>query len=154
MDQQELHKKEPYASHEAIGSLLLINDHQVNPFLLVEAFREAARQNGVDLYWNTHIHSVTVQNHRVVAVDTDKGQISCHTLINAAGAWASEIMAMITNKRLPVKPIKGQCVLSEKLPRILNSCISTNDCFITQKDNGEVLIGSTTEEKDLTHPAP
>ena len=34
-----------------------------------------------------------------------------------------------------------------------NGCLTTSDCYIAQKDNGEILIGSTTEEKgfDVTN---
>lgn len=48
---------------------------------------------------------------------------------------------------MPVYPVKGQIVLSERMPKVLNGCISTSDCYIAQKDNGEILIGSSTEEK-------
>jgi hydrogen cyanide synthase HcnC len=147
VEKQELRETEPYISEEAIGSLMFVNDHQVNPFLLVDALREAARQNGVDIFWESQINNITVRNNRVVSVDIDNLELPCHTVINAAGAWAFEIAKMVTEKDLPVKPIKGQCLISEKLPKILNSCITTNDCFIVQKDNGEVLIGSTTEDK-------
>ncbi len=49
--------------------------------------------------------------------------------------------------RIPVTPIKGQIVLSQRLPKVLRSCLSTGDCYIAQKDHGEILIGSTTEDK-------
>jgi len=40
----------------------------------------------------------------------------------------------------PIIPIKGQVVLTEKMPRVMNSCMSTGDCYIARKDNGEILI--------------
>lgn len=42
---------------------------------------------------------------------------------------------------------QGQIVLTERLPKLLDGCITTSDCYMAQKDNGEILIGSTTEEK-------
>jgi len=52
-----------------------------------------------------------------------------------------------------VFPVKGQVIVTEKLPKVLNGCLTTSDCYIAQKDNGEILIGSTTEEKgfDVTN---
>ena len=146
LDAQELRKSEPNISQEAIGSLMFVNDHQVNPFLLVDAYREGARKNGAELLLNSHVIDIMTRDHRIHGVSTDKGQLQCHTLINAAGAWAGEIMALVTKEHLPVKPIKGQCLISEKLPKILSSCISSNDCFMAQKDGGEILVGSTTED--------
>ncbi|MEX2594497.1 MAG: FAD-dependent oxidoreductase, partial [Anditalea sp.] len=46
----------------------------------------------------------------------------------------------------PVYPVKGQIVGTETLPKVLSACISTNDCYLAQKQHGEIIIGSTTEE--------
>ncbi len=146
LDESDLRQAEPNISRESMGALMFLNDHQVNPFKLVDAFREGARRNGVDLFLDSKVNNVTVRNHRIESVSTDQEQVSCSNLINATGAWGAEIMEWVTDVRLPVKPIKGQCLISERLPRILNSCISSNDCFIVQKDGGEILVGSTTED--------
>ncbi len=92
----------------------------------------------------------------MTGVVTDAGTLSCNTMINAAGAWAAELSKMATGVSIPVTPVKGQIILSERLPKILKGCVSTTDCYIAQKDNGEVLIGSTTEEKgfDTTNTLP
>jgi hydrogen cyanide synthase HcnC len=44
-----------------------------------------------------------------------------------------------------VTPVKGQIVCTETLPKLLNACVSTTDCYIAQKKHGEIIIGSTTE---------
>lgn len=147
LDGQQLREEEPYVTPDAIGAMDFVCDHQINPYRLVESFTEAARQNGVDLLLNTMIHDIETDNRQVKAVVTDKGRLYCNTLINAAGAWADEICFKATGMHIPVTPVKGQIVLSEKMPKILRGCISTSDCYIAQKDNGEILIGSTTEEK-------
>ncbi|MDD5409928.1 MAG: FAD-dependent oxidoreductase [Methylobacter sp.] len=147
LDHNELRDSEPYISHEAIGAIEFLCDHQVNPFRLTDAYIEAARQNGIDIYMNTNVTNVLRVGQRVMGVVTaEKGEISCNTLINAAGSWAADISEWATGIRLPIKPIKGQIVLSEKLPRFLHGCVTTSDCYIVQKDNGEILIGSTTED--------
>jgi glycine/D-amino acid oxidase-like deaminating enzyme len=69
--------------------------------------------------------------------------------VNASGAWANELFQKATGMSMPVYPVKGQIVLSERMPKILRGCVSTSDCYIAQKDNGEILIGSSTEEKDF-----
>src|SRR2546429_7116874 len=47
---------------------------------------------------------------------------------------------------VPVHPVRGQIVCTETLPKILTACISTTDCYLAQKQHGEVIIGSTTED--------
>jgi hydrogen cyanide synthase HcnC len=46
LDAPALRKAEPALSHEAIGALEFLSDHQVNPFRLTDAYLEAARQRG------------------------------------------------------------------------------------------------------------
>lgn len=147
LDADQLRKEEPYVTPDAIGAIDFICDHQVNPYRLVDAYTESARQNGVHLILNSEVTSVLREGNRVVGVDTTSGSYQCNTLINAAGAWADELFHQATGLNMPVYPVKGQIVLSECMPKILNGCISTSDCYIAQKDNGEILIGSTTEEK-------
>lgn len=145
-DQQQLHEDEPYVSRDAIGSLTFKPDHQVNPYLLVQAFRDGAQKNGVKMVENAEIIDIVMQKSRVTGVKTKQQKYNCSLLINAAGSWAAQLADMI-GINLPVAPIKGQVIVSERLPPIMKSCISTSDCYIAQKDNGEVLIGSTTEIK-------
>jgi hydrogen cyanide synthase HcnC len=148
LDQAALRAAEPNVSQEAQGALEFLCDHQVNPFRLADAYTEGARQNGVDLYFNTNVTEVLHQGTRVRGVRTDAaGLFSCDTLINATGAWAAELSRMATGVSIPVNPVKGQILLTERMPKLLNGCLTTSDCYMAQKDNGEILIGSTTEDK-------
>jgi hydrogen cyanide synthase HcnC len=47
---------------------------------------------------------------------------------------------------IPVRPVRGQIVGTEALPEVLSACLSTTDCYLAQKQHGEIIIGSTTEE--------
>lgn len=157
LNQSELRRAEPSVSHEATGALEFLCDHQVSPFRLADAYTEGARQNGVDLYNNTNVTGVLHHGSRISGVKTgEAGILHCDTLINAAGAWAADMSEMATGIRIPVKPVKGQILLTERMPKILQGCLTTSDCYVAQKDNGEILIGSTTEDKgfDVTTSYP
>ena len=157
LDRDALRKAEPAVSHHAHGALEFLCDHQVSPFRLADAYTEGARQNGVDLFLNTNVTGVLHQGDRVVGVKTDvEGVFNCQTLINAGGAWAAELSEMATGRSIPVKPVKGQILLTERMPKLLQGCLTTSDCYMAQKDNGEILIGSTTEDKgfDVTTTYP
>ncbi|WP_130904960.1 MULTISPECIES: cyanide-forming glycine dehydrogenase subunit HcnC [unclassified Pseudomonas] len=157
LDQATLRRAEPNISHEAKGALEFLCDHQVSPFRLADAYTEGARRNGIDLYFNTNIIDVLHEGSRVSGVQTtEAGVFHCSTLINAAGAWAADLSEMATGQRIPVNPVKGQILLTERVPKILQGCLTTSDCYMAQKDNGEILIGSTTEDKgfDITTTYP
>lgn len=146
LDKNELNISEPQITDGAIGAMEYTCDHQVNPYKLNEAYLEAARQNGVDLYLKTKVTDILKNGRAITGVKTNAGTLHCNTVINAAGAWAENISKRATGYKLPVFPVKGHVLITERMPKILNGCITTSDCYIAQKDNGEILIGSTTEE--------
>jgi len=147
LDADELHREEPHVAKTTVGALEFTSDDHVNPFLLLECYREASRRNGVSVLAETEITGVLMKANRVTGVKTSAGEIGCELLINAAGAWASDITRMVFGRAIPVLPVKGQVVLTEKLPPILHANLSTADCYMLQKDNGEVFIGATFEDK-------
>lgn len=142
---EELAKSEPAVTREVRGALRFNGDDQVNPYRLAEAYRAAARALGANVVTHTEVTGLHIQSGRVTVVETTAGPIACDVMVNAAGAWAPQIGHM-AGLDIPVQPIRGQIVGTETLPEMLSACLSTTDCYIAQKQHGEVIIGSTTEE--------
>jgi hydrogen cyanide synthase HcnC len=144
MSSQTLYNAEPAITRDNLGALRFHGDDQVNPYKLADAYRAAARALGARILSHTAVTGVRVRHGRVVAVETEQGALPCDTLVNAAGSWAPEIGRMV-GVEIPVHPVRGQIVCTNTLPPILNACLSTSDCYLAQKQHGEVIIGSTTE---------
>jgi hydrogen cyanide synthase HcnC len=142
---EELAKAEPAVTHEVRGALRFNGDDQVNPYRLADAYRSAAHALGATLVPHTEVIGLRVEAERVVAVETATGPIACDVVVNAAGAWAPQIGRM-AGVNLPVRPVRGQILGTETLPEVLSACLSTTNCYIAQKQHGEIIIGSTTEE--------
>jgi hydrogen cyanide synthase HcnC len=142
---QEVARIEPHLSPDLLGAALLPDEHQVNPMLLAEAFKRAAIRGGATFRPDTRVTRLRTWGDRVVGVEVEDEFLPCHTVVNAAGAWAGQLAAT-AGLKLPVTPVRGQIVLTETLPRVLNACLSTSACYLAQKAHGEILIGSTTED--------
>lgn len=142
---EDLAKAEPAVTREVRGALRFNGDDQVNPYRLADAFRAAARTLGATIMTHTEVTGLRVESGRVTAVETAAGLLPCHLVVNAAGAWAPAIGRMV-GLDIPVQPVRGQIICTETLPKILSACLSTSDCYLAQKQHGEVIIGSTTEE--------
>jgi len=142
---EELAKAEKYISRQIKGALRFNGENQVNPYALANAYREAARSLGAQIITHTEVTGVQVVQGKISGVETLDGKISCKYLVNAAGAWAAQIGEW-AGVDIPVYPVRGQIVATETLPYVLFSNISTSDCYLAQKNHGEIIIGSTTEE--------
>jgi hydrogen cyanide synthase HcnC len=135
---------EPRLRRDVLGGAQFPGEHQVNPMLLAEAFKRAAIARGAVFRPQSRVTGVRREGDRVVGVELGDEVVTCGVVVNAAGAWAGRLAAT-ADLNLPVFPVRGQIVLTERLPRILNACLSTSACYLLQKAHGEVLIGSTTE---------
>ena len=142
---EDLARDEPAVTREVRGALRFNGDNQVNPYRFADAYRAAARALGATVITHTGVIGLRIQSGRVLGVETAAGPIACDLVVNAAGAWAADIGRM-AGLDIPVRPVRGQIVGTESLPEILGACLSTTDCYIAQKQHGEVIIGSTTEE--------
>lgn len=142
---EELARAEPAVTREARGALMFLGDDQVNPYRFADAFRASARALGARVLPHVEVTGLRVEAGRVAAVETAGGAIPCDVAVNAAGAWAPQVGRMI-GLEIPVRPVRGQILGTEALPRTLSACLSTSDCYLAQKGHGEVIVGSTTEE--------
>jgi hydrogen cyanide synthase HcnC len=141
---EEAVRVEPNLARDLLGGALLTGEGQVNPMMLAEAFKRAAIRRGAGIRHHARVTSLRCHGGRIAGVDIGPEFVPCQTVVNAAGAWASELAAT-AGLKLPVTPVRGQIVLTETLPPTLNGCLSTSTCYLAQKAHGEVLIGSTTE---------
>jgi glycine/D-amino acid oxidase-like deaminating enzyme len=140
----EVARLEPRLTRDLLGAALLAGEHQVNPMLLAEALKRAAVGRGAEFRPDTRVTGLRRRGERVVGVEVGDASVPCGTVVNAAGAWAARLAAT-AGVGLPVVPVRGQVVLTETLPPLLNACLSSATCYLAQKAHGEVLIGSTTE---------
>jgi len=142
---EEVAKTEPALTRELRGALRFNGDDQVNPYKTADALRAGAVHHGAKLLSHTEVTGIEVERGRVVAVNTRTERIPSSIVVNAAGAWAAEV-ARMAGVDVPVRPVRGQIVCTDTLPRLFDACLSTTDCYLAQKHHGEVIIGSTTEE--------
>jgi glycine/D-amino acid oxidase-like deaminating enzyme len=131
-------------SDGVVGGVFCADNGQINPMLLTRARPRGARRAGATLLLGTSVEGITVERGRVTAVRTTAGEIPCAVVVNAAGAWAAEIGAMV-GLRLPVVPARGQIMLTEPAPRLIRRVVSGLEPSARQTRRGNVIVGSTVE---------
>lgn len=140
----EARRLEPGLTEELHSAALLEGEHQINPMLLTEALKRAAVNLGARHRGGCQVRRLIRKGERIVGVETGQETVFADLVVNAAGSWAGRLAATV-DLDLPIEPVRGQIVLTESLPRLLSSCLSTTGCYLLQKQHGEILVGSTTE---------
>ena len=161
LDREQTLEMEPALSPHIIGATHSPFEGQVNPFLLTRAFLGAAEKLGAKVFTHAEVRGIGISKGHINAVNTTKGRIETPLVINAAGALASTIGDLV-NLNIPVKPRRGQILVTESVPPLIRYCILSATYIaakfnpslaesggmgfaVEQTKNGNVLIGSTRE---------
>jgi dimethylglycine dehydrogenase len=99
------------------GALFDPYDGDVDPSQLTQAFAKAAREKGCQIRRFTRVIGLEPRPGGAWRVITDKGEIECETLVNAAGYRAGEIMAMV-GEQLPIVAMSHQYLVTESIPEL------------------------------------
>lgn len=107
----------PQISRENLyGAIYLPRDGQLDPYITTTSMVKFAKELGVEVYTNTRVTGIKLSARgEVEAVVTDKGEIRCEIVVNAAGMWAPRIAAM-AGLHIPTTPVDHQHIALRAVP--------------------------------------
>jgi len=111
---EELSKAEPGINNNIGSALFFPSSAVVNPFDLTLAYAENAVQNGVSIFLNTMVDSMSTEDGIIKTVSTNRGKIKPKLVINAAGVFAESVAAMAGDRFFSIHPVKGTTVVLDK----------------------------------------
>ena len=131
---REARRIEPALKGEIGGAVFVPDRIHFNPYLIVHGYGEAAQNKyNLRLYTHTDVRGIQTSGGKIHAVETDRGIISTKIIVNAAGAWASQIGAMVGCK-IPVIPRRGQVFVTQAVPKRLNHVIGIAESTLARTD--------------------
>jgi len=143
LSREEVLRREPALSPDILGATYSPHDGSVNPFLLVRRLMSATRRlGGTFLLYSGHV--AVRPRPGGFQVESGRGEIQVRRLVLAAGAWAPELGRQV-GITIPVRPVRGHILVTEKLPPLLRHTIAA----ARQQITGEVLLGSTREDAGM-----
>jgi glycine oxidase len=145
LDKEALRAVEPAISHDAVGGVRFPDEARIDPPTLLVAVKIAAERAGVTFRTGTVVRRVAVREGRAWGVMLDSGAIvEGDAVILAAGSWSS----LVGGVPLPadgVQPVRGQIVELALPAPILRGPVLGRDMYLSPRDDGRVLVGSTRE---------
>ena len=118
---EEIGKMHPFMNTEGLlGGLYWPDDGDVDPNSVTQAMAKGARQHGVEINLHTLVKSIENTSSGEWLIKTDKGDITCEFVINAAGLWAPEVSRMV-GLEIPSIAIAHTHILYEKINAIADA---------------------------------
>lgn len=136
---------EPSLSTEVIGSVRFPDDPRVDPPALLAALRVAIERQGAVLRTGAEVRRVIVRDGRARGVALADGTtLEADAVVVTAGSWSS----LVEGSTLPadmVQPARGQVVELRVPEQILRGVIEGRGAYLSPRDDGRILVGSTVE---------
>jgi 4-methylaminobutanoate oxidase (formaldehyde-forming) len=128
------------------GGIYLPRDGQLDPYTVTTSMARFAKDLGVEIYTNTRVTGIKLSaKGEVQSVVTDKGEIRCEIVVNAAGMWAPRIAAM-AGLQIPTTPVDHQHIALRAVPGHEFSadtpCLRDPDNLVyMRQEQGGLVIG-------------
>jgi glycine/D-amino acid oxidase-like deaminating enzyme len=142
LDRPSLQRLAPYLADHIVGGAFCPDEGKANPFLVAPAFARAARRHGVEIRRHTTVAAIAREGDRF-AVATDKGVFKAGRVVNAAGAEAGRIAAMLGIDLADVQGFPIQASATEQVGPLVPHLVYYTGEKLTLKQNGvgTLLIG-------------
>ncbi len=108
------------------GAAWIPTDGYIDPSSLTQAYAKGARMGGVQIVEGITVTGLEIRDRRIISVQTDKGDWSCETVVNAAGLWARQVAEM-AGVSVPAGVVEHQYVVTEKSDRITDGLPTFRD---------------------------
>ena len=111
---EETIKLLPWASpNDIYGAVHIPDDGHIDPHGATYAVAKAATDLGATILTKTRVTEIEISDTgEVTRVKTDKGDIQCEIVVNAAGIWTAQVAAMV-GARVPCTPVVHQHIAME-----------------------------------------
>jgi glycerol-3-phosphate dehydrogenase len=147
---EEVLSLEPSVNPDVAFGLYVKNIGITSPYEMTIAMIENAVLNGLELFLEHDVKSITYDDH--YKVQTSNGVIKGRFIINAAGIHSGHINDMLGNHELTIHPRRGQYVLFGKDQNRLNHVVfqtptvKGKGILVTPTVHGNLMVGPDAED--------
>ncbi len=115
----EMESLHPYysARGSVVGGIYDPYEGDIDPSQLTQALAAGARAGGAEIARFTRVTGIERTRGGEWWVRTDKGEVLCETLVNAAGFYGAEVAAF-TGHKIPVAILEHQYLVTEAIPAL------------------------------------
>ena len=141
IDRAELLRLVPSIAPHVVGALVARKDGAADPHRTLKAFRRAAEVAGVTIHEGAGVSAIE-RSGSDWKVRTAIGDFVAPTVINAAGAWAATIAAMVGDE-ITIGHKASMMIVTERIAPLLKPVVGVvgRPLSFKQSDQGTLVIG-------------
>lgn len=148
-DPEEVRRQIPLLKGHAFETALWTpSDGWMDISALLHFYLEGARSRGLELWLNCQL--LEVAGNGPYHLKTSHGMIEANSLVNAGGAWASEVARLAGASELPLSPLKRHLFVLDEIQNVNPSWPFVWDMdqnFYFRPESGGLLFSICDEEK-------
>ena len=134
LTKREFFLREPNMSPAIHAALFFPDAGVVSPYGLALAYAENAVDNGAQVSLDTAVLDMTVQDGKIISVQTNRGTIYPKVVINAAGVFSEDVARMAQDRFFSIHPRKGtNTILDHKASVRMRTIVSSYGTSSTRK---------------------
>jgi sarcosine oxidase subunit beta len=128
---------------DVLGGTFCGKDGIGDPHVFTHGYANAAKRLGATFELETEVTGIKVESGKVLGVVTNKGDIDCRIVINAAGPYAS-LIGKMAGVDLPIEPVKRQISTTSPLswlPESFPMVVDVSSGLYCHRESGGLLMG-------------
>jgi D-amino-acid dehydrogenase len=136
-----------YVKNKLSGGLRFVNDFTGNCYLFTNEIYKKCLDMGVKFELNTHVESILLDNNKVSAIKTNRGEYSADSFSVSLGSYSQQILSKV-GIDIPIYPVKGY---SMTLP-VLNDHDAPQSTIMDDKNKiGITRLGQNIRVAGIAH---
>jgi glycine oxidase len=144
LDRASLLSAEPWLGSHVAGGLLVSGEGCVDNRRLGRALVSACQTRGVLIDRSSALR-VECDERRVLGLRTDLGFVTAGAIVNACGAWASQLQGVPASCVPPIEPIKGEMLALGAPVDFVRHATWVPGAYLVPRGDGRLLVGATAE---------
>jgi len=108
LSREDMRELMPHVSGDDLVAMAYEPDSgYADPYLTVHAYAHAARRQGVKIFQNVEVQSISATKSRTYAVVANGEVYKAGMILNAAGAWGNKVASLL-GREVPINPCRVQ----------------------------------------------
>ena len=127
---------------EVVSATFCPTDGHLNPFLMTDAYYQAAKKLGVKFYYEEKVKEIVIENKVIKKVITEHHEVETSKVVNAAGGYSKEV-GLMADVEIPVYSENHEILVTEPTEKIQGPMVISfsKNIYCQQVPHGSFIMG-------------